>query len=249
MDQQDRFSGAPAQPPAAGSDGGGRSFFENLRDVILEPSATFEDVGEHPRWMTPLLVILGITVVVSYLQMPMWTEMQELALARRDMTAEQREQAMAGMAAFKWIGLVIAPIATAIILAIFAFLFYGWAAVTGGKNASFGVAFAAISYTGFIQILQSIAQTVVVLVKGGETVAREGGPPFFGLSLFMERGDMSAVVWGFIQNVNFFAIWYTAVLAVAGVHALRMGKGSAWSFALAMWVVGGLLMALQSMGQ
>ena len=60
---------------------------------------------------------------------------------------------------------------------------------------------------------------------------------------------MSAVVWGFVQNVNFFAIWYTAVLAVAGVHALKMGKGSAWSFAVAMWVVGGLLLALQGMGQ
>jgi hypothetical protein len=165
------------------------------------------------------------------------------------MTPEQREQALSGMAAFKWVGLAIAPIATAIVLAIFGFLFYGWGAVTGAKNARFGVAFASILYAGFIQLIQSIAQTAVVLIKGGETVAREGGPPFFGLSLFMERGDMSAVVWGFVQNVNFFAIWYTAILAVAGVHALKMGKGSAWSFAIAMWVVGGLLLALQGMGQ
>lgn len=243
-----RDPGGDWSEPTTGEPEGGRGFGANLRDVFLEPSSTFDDVAEHPKWLVPLLVLLAITTVITFFQMPLWSEMQELALARQDMTPEQREQAMSGMAVFKWVGLAIAPIATAILTAIFGFLFYGWGAVTGARNARFSVAFTALIYTGFIMMIQSAAQSVVVAVKGAETVAREGGPPFFGLSLFVERGDMPAILWGFIQNLNFFSIWYTAVLAIAGVHAIRMGKGSAWSFALAMWVIGGLLMALQGMG-
>lgn len=246
MDQRDPGEGG--MQPTTGEAGSGRGFGANLRDVFLEPGATFDDVAEHPQWLVPLLVLLAVTTVITFFQMPLWSAMQELALARQDLTPEQREQAMSGMAVFKWIGLAIAPIATAIITAIFAFVFYGWGSVTGARNARFAVAFTALIYAGFILMIQSAAQAVVVAVKGAETVAREGGPPFFGLSLLMERGDMSAILWGFIQNLNVFSIWHTAVLAIAGVHAVRMGKGSAWSFAIAMWVVGSLLMALQGMG-
>lgn len=230
------------------STGAGRSVWENLRDVVVEPSATFEEVAERPTWLVPLLVILGVTVVVTFLSMPLWSEMQELAMAERGMSAEQREQAVQQMEVFQWLGLVIAPIATAVMIAIVAFIFYGWAAVTGARNARYPVAFAATVYAGVIMLFQSIGQAVVIQLKGAEQVAREGGPPTFGLALFIERGDMPAVVWGFVQNVNFFSIWYTVVLAIAGIHALKMGKGSAWSFAIAMWVVGGLLMMLQGFG-
>ncbi len=246
MDEHGQAEWSEPEPVAA--DEGGRSFGENLRDVFLEPSATFDDVGEHPRWMVPLLVLLAITTLITFFQMPLWTEMQEIGMARQDMTPEQREQAAAGMEVFKWVGLAIAPIATAIMVALFAFLFYGWGAVTGAKNARFAVAMTALIYAGFVMLIQSAAQAVVVAVKGAETVAREGGPPFFGLSLLVERGDMPALMWGMVQNVNVFSIWYTVLLAIAGVHAVRMGKGSAWSFAVAMWVVGGLLMALQGLG-
>ena len=51
------------------------------------------------------------------------------------------------------------------------------------------VAFTAIVYTGVIGILQLIAQAIVVSVKGAEQVALEGGPPTFGLALFLEREE------------------------------------------------------------
>ena len=232
---------------AGAAEAGERSLMQNIMDVFMAPSETFEDVGRRPKWLPPLLVVLAITSVVAFLQMPLYVEMQQLQLARMD--PEQREQAESAMAAFKWVGFIVAPIATAIITAILAFVFYGWGAVTGAKNARYPVALAALAYAGFIVMLQSIAQTVVVLVKGAEQVAREGGPPMFGLSLFLEKGEMPGILWGLVQNLNFFSVWHTVVLAIAGVHALRMGKGSAWSYAIAMWVVGGLLLALQGMGQ
>lgn len=247
MSEQDRdFAGSdPVQTRETGS---GRSMAENFRDVIVDPEATFEDVAERPKWVMPLVVLAVATLVVSFFMLPMWTEMQQAQLAGQDMTAEQMEQSRQMMETFKWVGLVMAPIMTAVIMAIWAFLFWGWGTMAGAKNARYGVAFAAVVYAGLIYLLQSVAQAVVVVAKGAEQVAAEGGPPTFGVTLFLDRGDLSGLVWGLLSNINFFSIWYAVVIAIAGQHALKMGKGASWGFAVVVWVISGIFLAFQPGG-
>ncbi len=236
MEEQARVS-------EAGTPTTGRSVWENMRDVVLAPSATFEDVRARPRWLTPMLVIMALTLITSFFMVDLYMEMQRAGVMARDMTAEQREQALQTMESFKYVGLLIGPIMVAVFSAIFALLFWGWAAISGAREPTYKVAFTALIYTGVIQILQAIAQAIVVNLKGAEQVAREGGPPTFGLALFMERGDMPALLWGLLANINFFSIWGAIVLAIAGVHALKMSKGAAWGFAIAMWIITGLFLA------
>lgn len=226
----------------------GRSTWENIRDVVLAPSATFEDVRARPRWLVPLLVIMAATLVTSFIMMPLYMELQRAGVMARDMPAEQREQALQAMESFKYVGLVAGPLMVAIFTAIFALLFWGWAAISGAREPTYKIGFTALIYTGVIQILQAVAQAIVVALKGAEQVAREGGPPTFGVALFMERGDMPALLWGFLANINFFSIWGTIVLAIAGVHAMRMGKGAAWGFAIFLWLIGGLFLAFSPGG-
>jgi hypothetical protein len=243
MEEQTREASevSAASPP-------GRSVWENMRDVVLAPSVTFEDVRARPRWLTPLLVIMGLTLVTSFFMVDLYMEMQRAGVMARDMPAEQREQALQTMENFKYVGLVAGPILVGVFSAIFALLFWGWAAISGAREPTYKVAFTALVYTGVIQILQAIAQAIVVNLKGAEQVAREGGPPTFGLALFMERGDMPGLLWGLLANINFFAIWGAIVLAIAGVHALRMSKGAAWGFAIAMWLITGLFLAFSPGG-
>ena len=241
MEEHARSDVSTAPPP-------GRSVWENLRDVVLAPSATFEEVRERPRWLAPLLVIMALTLVTSFLMIDLYMEMQRAGVMARDMPAEQREQALQTMESFKYVGLVAGPILVAVFSAIFALLFWGWAAISGAREPTYKVAYTAMIYTGVIQILQAIAQAIVVALKGPEQVAREGGPPTFGLALFMERGDMPGLLWGLLANINFFAIWGAIVLAIAGVHALRMSKGAAWGFAVAMWLITGLFLAFSPGG-
>jgi len=227
------------------SDTGGRSVWQNLVDVIFAPGSTFDDVREHPRWLVPLLVITALTLVVSFLLMPLTLEVQRIAMADRGMTPEQVEGALGMVRIF---GVIGAPLAVVVFTALFALVFWGWAAISGAHQASYKVAFTAMIYTGVIQILQAVAQWIVVFVKGAEQVAREGGPPTFGLALFLERGDMPALLWGFLANVNFFSIWGAVVTAIAGIHAMRMSKGAAYAFAIVMWLITALFLVLQPGG-
>jgi hypothetical protein len=243
MAENDRSLSEAGPPPATG-----RSIWDNMRDVVFAPSATFEDVRERPRWLVPLLVIMAASLITSYFMMPVYSEIQRAAVMTRDMTPEQREQALQGMEMFKWIGLAIGPLVVAIFSALFGLLFWGWAAISGAREPQYKVAFTAMIYTGVIQILQAVAQAIVVATKGAEQVAQEGGPPTFGLALFLERGDMPGLLWGFLSNINFFSIWGAIVLAIAGIHALRMSKGAAYGFAIVMWLVTGLLLSFSGPG-
>jgi len=238
MEEHARPLSEAGPPPATG-----RSTWDNLRDVVLAPSDTFEDVRERPRWLIPLIVVMGATLIVSYFMMPLYSEMQRAGVMASDMTPEQREQALQGMEAFKWIGLAAGPIMVGIVSALIALLFWGWAAISGARDPQYKVAFTAMVYANVIQILQAVAQAIVVAVKGAEQVALEGGPPTFGLALFLERGDMPRLLYGLLANVNFFSIWAAIVMAIAGVVAMRMSKGAAYGFAIAMWLIGGVILA------
>lgn len=223
----------------------GRSVWENLRDVVLEPIATFEDVAQRPRWLTPLGVVLAITVVVSWVMLPAIVEQQRLQVLER-VPPEQQEQALQQVEMFAgWLGLLFSIVSTPVMIAIVAFLLWGFALAAGAKRARFGVAFTAMTYASVIHVLQGIAQAVVVAIKGAEQVAREGGAPTFGLGLFLERGELPALLYGILVNVNFFSIWYAVVLGIAGVHAIKMSKGAATAFAVMMWLVGGVVLAFQ----
>lgn len=246
MNEQDREPTGPDSVQVG--DASERSMAENFRDVVLDPEVTFEDVAERPKWLMPLIVLAVVTLIVSYFMMPLWAEMQAEALAEQDLSAEQLEQQRQMMETFKWVGLAMAPIMTALISLLWGFLFWGWGTIAGAKNSRFAVALTAVVYAGLIYIFQSIAQAIVVVAKGAETVAAEGGPPTFGLTLLIERGEMSGLVWAFLSNVNFFSIWYAVVIAIAGQHALKMSKGASWGFAIAGWVLAGLLMTLQPAG-
>lgn len=225
---------------------GERSVLENFRDVIFAPSATFEEVGRRPRVLIPLLALMAATLIASYFLMPLWSELQELQVMKNpELSAEEREARLSGMEAFKWIGLAIAPIGFAAVLAVTAALFWGWAAISGARNAEYKVAFSSLIFAGAVGVVQMYLQAAVVQIKGVEMVAREGGPPLFGLSLFLDRDDFPSLVWGQLANLNFFSIWYAVLIAIAGIHALKMSRTSAYTAAVVLFVMGGVLLSFQ----
>lgn len=243
MDRGEIRDGAGAFSPEAT---GERSVLDNFRDVIFAPTATFQAVGRRPRVLVPLLVLMAATLIASYLLMPLWGELQEIQVMQdADLSAEERETRLAGMETFKWIGLAIAPLGFALVLAVTAALFWAWAAIAGGKNADYKVAFASLVYASVVGVVQMYLQAAVVHIKGVAQVAREGGPPLFGLSLFLDRDDFPALVWGQLANLNFFSIWYAVLIAIAGIHALRMSRGSAYTVAVVLFVIGGLFLSFQ----
>ncbi|MGH7542703.1 MAG: YIP1 family protein [Gemmatimonadota bacterium] len=237
----------------AGQDGslttattGGRSVWKNFSDAIFAPGETFEDVGRRPWILVPLLLLMAAVLIVSWFHMPVWSEIQTIKVAANpDLSPEQREAAVAGMEKFMWVGLLVTPVGFALVLAVSALIFWGWAAISGARNADYKVAYSSLIFASVVIVLQMVLQAVVIGIKGAGQVAREGGPPLFGLSLFLDRDDFPRLVWGLLASLNFFSIWYTVLVVIAGVHALKMSRGSAIAVAAAMFLVGAVVLSFQ----
>jgi hypothetical protein len=222
-----------------------RSVADNFRDIIFAPRATFEDVAERPRWALPLVILAAVLLAMSFFNLPMVEELQRIAIAGDPRLSEsQREQAFGQLAMWKWVGVVAAPIVYGVVTAFMGLLLWGWSAIAGAKNAEYPIAFTALVYASAVTVLQVVLQAFVIAIKGAEVVAREGGPPLFGLSLFIDRGDMPALLWGQLANINFFSIWYSVLVALAAVHALKASRGAAYALGVAVFVISGFLTAL-----
>lgn len=229
-------------PEASASE---RSVWDNLRDVVMQPGATFRDLYANPRVLIPLVVILVLMGIVLFFLEPTLTELRRLQVLDR-VSEDQREAALSQVEMFSGlVGVVMGLVFTVVFMGIIAFLLWSFAMVTGAGNAGYKTAFGVLTYAAVINVLQGIAQVIVVGLKGAETVAREGGPPTFGLALLMERGDMHRLLYGLLANINFFSIWYAVVVAIGGAVALKMSRGTARAFGVFIWVLIGLFMALQ----
>ena len=224
---------------------GRRSVWRNLVDVVHAPRATFDDVREHARWAAPLTAVLVATAIVSYVMLPSLIQLQRLQVFDR-IPLEKQAEALKQVEAFAGLpGLVLSVITTPVIMLLVTVLLWGFALVTGRQDARFSTAFTAIVYANVVYVLQALVQAAIIVVRGAEQVAADGGPPLFGLSLVVERAAVSPLAWGVLGNVNVFSIWHAFVLAIAGMHAMRMAREPAIAFAAVLWVVGGLVFGLQ----
>lgn len=223
----------------------GRPIGQNFRDVVFAPRATFEDVAERPRWVAPLLILAAILLAMAFFNLPMVEELQRTAIMDDQRLSDaQREQTLGQLATWKWVGVAAAPIVFGVVTAFMGLLLWGWSVIAGAKNAEYPIAFTALVYASAVTVLQVVLQALVIAIKGAETVAREGGPPLFGLSLFVDRGDMPALLWGQLANINFFSIWYSVLVALAAIYALKASRRAAYALGVAVFVISGFLTAV-----
>lgn len=205
----------------------------------------FEAVAERPRWVAPLLILTAILLAMTFFNLPMVEELQRIAIMDDQRLSDaQREQALGQLATWKWVGVAAAPIVFGVVTAFMGLLLWGWSVIAGAKNAEYPIAFTALVYASAVTVFQVVLQALVIAIKGAETVALEGGPPLFGLSLFVDRGDMPALLWGQLANINFFSIWYSVLVALAAIHALKASRGAAYALGAAVFVISGFLTAV-----
>src|SRR5215831_11819662 len=77
------------------------SEFARLSAVLFEPNAAFRDVAAHPRWWTPLAIIIVLSLVFTYLFSQrvgferFYRQQMETNSRTQNMEPAQREQAIA----------------------------------------------------------------------------------------------------------------------------------------------------------
>ena len=217
--------------------------FARMIGALFSPNETFASIARRPDWVVPLLVIVLIGYVSTFLIMPRmdWdaiVAMQEEQIKAKNpnMSQEQLEQVekmtKAGGKVFGWVAPVIAVIWYVIVALVLLLAFR----LLGGEG-TFGKAFSATLYAWMPSVLNGIVLTIVIVARGGLVDPTQMATVVKSNPAFLVDMKAQPVLFALLSSIDVFTIW-TVVLLIIGFAALsRVSKAKATAIVIPLWVV------------
>jgi hypothetical protein len=230
--------------------------FARMIGVLFSPSETFASIARRPDWVVPLLTILLIGYVGTFIVLPRmdWdaiTAMQEEQMRKNPNVSQEQIDQMAKMtkAGGKVFGYV-APVVFVIWYLLVAGVLLLTFRLTGGQG-TFKQAFSVTLYSWMPMLLGSIVGTIVILARGGLFDPTYAATLVKSNPAFLVDIKTNPVLFALLASFDIFTIW-TVVLLIIGFAALsRSSKAKASIIVLSWWVVAILIKligpAMQSM--
>lgn len=230
-------AGNPAPPTAATPS---KNSFERIAGVLFSPGETFADIVRKPDILIPLLVILLIGYVTTFLTVPRMdfsaiTAQQAEQMKKQNMSDSDVERMERFTALITKVTVWIAPILAVIWYLIVALLLWGGVRILGGQG-NFKQAFSISIYSWFPMVLFGIIVTIVIVARG--TFDPSAMPTLVKSNpAFLVDMKEQPILFSLLGNFDIFTIW-TIVLLVLGFAAMsKLSKGKVAAIVLTLWVV------------
>ena len=238
---------APApQAPTAGSYTPVVTDFMRLVRVLYAPSAVFEEQKDKPTWFLPWLVIAVICIAIGFWGLPYSQRVMELAIQAIPNAPQISPEQLHTRAL---IGLFVTPIFFLIFAMIGAGIMYLTLAVTGSR-ARFRSMLTANVFAQVMLPITLILQSIILRMRGSPSEAITtitDAQPALGLNVLLSSD--SHFMQAMYAGIGPLPIWALFITAVAIMRLDGVKKSSAWTAALASFVilllVGGFLAGLQ----
>lgn len=236
-----------AKPAGAEPEPAPQSFFSRLIGVWFSPGETFAEIGRAPRMLAPILALMIIGSVSSYLMIDrigvhgFFSPGIEQSVANGRMSREDADKQLEAMTTgpaatfIKWsfplFGLLQFPVIALILVGVAKLI----TMLMGGDNEFkplFSVSLFAWLGTG---IISSILLIVVLYLKPPEEIDINnllGSNLAALLTVVMGKEGLPKFVMALARWVDVFGIWLIALLAIGYAAVTRRMKSSAFGMAL-----------------
>lgn len=211
------------EPPAAGL-----SEISRISGVFFEPTKTFEDIAERPRWFVPLLlIILSVCVLTALISQRIgWESVVREQMERNprtaQMPADQREASVAVGIRMASIFAYAGPaVGIPLTYAIIALILLGIVAGIMSAKIRFKQAFAVVCYSGLPAIVSSALAIVVLFLKGAEFNIQN--PLMFNPAAAMDPLTTSKFLYSLASSIDLISFWMIFLIAT-GLKAASGGK-------------------------
>jgi hypothetical protein len=220
------------------------SFFEDLLEIFISPTAVFERRRETPAFGLALVILIvllvGLTFAFKDLMSPLLDAefdrgMQQAMKQNPNLTPEMMQQGRAIGEKFMVVGVglyaLVAPIATGIVL--------WFAAKLLESSAQIGQAVMVAVYAMFPRVVESIVNAIQLLVLP------EGGiNGRYSLSLgparFLDPDTANPLLLAILGRVDLITIWVVVLLAI-GISVMgKIPRSRAAIAAVVAWIIGTL---------
>jgi hypothetical protein len=219
-----------------------KNAFQRIAGVFFAPVETFADIARKPDILIPLLVILVIGFVSTFLIMP-HLDWDAMLAQQQEMVKKQNPNVsdadLAQMGKFtKVLGKAmgyISPLLVIIGYLIIALVIWGACRLMGGQG-DFKQAFSATLYAHFPRVVLGIIAGVVVMARGmvdPSTMATvvKSSPAFLA--------DMKEqpVLFTLLGSLEIFQIWTIILLIIGFAMLSKLSKAKTAAIIISLWVI------------
>lgn len=218
-------------------------FVQRVVGVFVSPGETFAHLDRKPDWLTPMILIVAVSVVSTIFVLPVAMSermgQQEEMMLDQGMTREQVDQAMqVGEFFGKTMGFVFAFIGPGIGILLVALLLWFVGNVILSGQAPYMKVFSVCTYTSLIGLLETIIKTPLMVMKGSVEVQ-------LNCSVFLPEDQAQTLLHHVLVSLDIFAIWRFAVLAIGLAAIYRFSlKKTGWTMVVLFLIRMGFIVAL-----
>lgn len=227
-------------PPGAPPPDTKKSLFERIAGVLFAPAETFQDIARRPDILGPLLLILLVGYVTTFLVMPKLDissitaqQAEQMRKQNPNMGEEQMAQIerMTAMSTkiFGWLGPMFGVAWYAILAGILLLAFR----LFGGEG-TYKQAFSTTLYSWIPLVLFGVIVTVVVMARGtfdpttAATLVKSN-------PAFLVDMKEQPLLFSLLSNFDIFTIWTIFLLIVGFGTLAKTSRAKAATIVLSLW--------------
>jgi hypothetical protein len=229
--QQNMQAPAAADPAAQGPKGG---FLSSIVDIFVDPFKVFARIDAGLSWWKPFVLVSAVTMILSYLTLPLQQKLIELN--PRGLSEEALQKTVEGYGKFAPLGLIMVPIGLIIFYLIAAGVVHLIINIMSSRS-NYKKTLSLISFCSIITIIEQIISTVVLRMRGIESV-ESAADIKFSLSLAPLLGEGKGLLGAALQSLSIFSIWYYVVLILGIAAIFKVSRKAAIIPVLPIWIFG-----------
>lgn len=226
----------PASAPAP------KNAFQRIAGVFFAPAETFADIARRPDILVPLLVIILVGYVTTFMVMP-HLDFDAMIAQQGEMMKKQNpnisDADIAQMGRFttafaKAMG-YIGPLLVIVGYAIIALVVWGACRIMGGEG-NYMQAFSTTLYAHFPRVVLGIVMAVVVMARG-KVDPSQMATVVKSSPAFLVDMQTQPVLFTLLGSLEIFQIW-TIILMIIGFAAVsKLSRAKTAAIIVTLWII------------
>lgn len=208
------------------------TFIARILYLFINPAKLFSYTRSNKSWITPLLIIILLTSISAYLLVPNLVIPDQINNIKSD-TVMSEEQKESNLSFFNstyhlFTSFLYEVFIKVIYYPVLALFISSLPLVFGGTTRKYIYVFSAVVYTGIINSLGFLLDTLIKLYYGTLNI---------GLNLALVFDNYSQPVTSYLRVINIFGLWQIILLTILIATYFNYSKIKSFIIIFNSWVL------------
>ena len=212
----------------------------SILDIIVSPVKTFNQLKTEEKFpVTPLVILLALTVVYTILMIPVSAKIVDLSLSKMTLPDKQMDMVIQVAHAMRYLSVISGIITYAAMLFLQALILFVIALLFKTK-LGYIKALRLIIYCSIVLVIGELVNIALLYFKGIDNIENMYDIVLTGANLLTSVDRAGVALYLFLSYLNPFQLWFV-VLLILGV---KLFTDSGWAKPIVICIIYWLIVTL-----